>query len=105
MTFDADLLADGQVTDSEGVIYTAGASQRAMIKTVSLHNTSATPQTVVLYARPASGTSRILFRWVLAQHERGVFAESIALNDGDSLRAETTTASVVDYLVFGVVQS
>lgn len=103
--FTPDLLANGQVANSEGAIYTCPASTRAMIKTVTFVNTSATPQTVVLYVRESAGTSRRVFQWIMSQYQTGVYGESIALNAGDTLRAVSTTNNVVDFTVHGVEQA
>jgi len=105
MNMNADLLADGQVANTEGAIYTCPASTRTMIKTVTFVNTSATPQTVVLYARKGAGVSRRLFQWIMSQYHTGIYGESLALDDGDTLRAVSTTNNVVEFTVHGVEQS
>jgi hypothetical protein len=106
-------LADGQLANSEAEVFLAGsiAGKRVVEDTVvtsfSVFNTSATPQTVIVYVRRAStGTSRKYRQYSLAQNESAdVFTtqNAIKLSPGDSLRAETTTASVVDYVVAGEI--
>jgi len=99
------LLADGQVANTEGAIYTVPASSIAYIKSVSFHNTNVATQTLILYVRNGAGSSRVVARWSLLQDETGFYNGSIALEDGDTLRAVTTTASAVDYVITGVLEA
>jgi len=105
MSMTGKLLADGQVANSEGAIYTVPASSIAYIKSVSFHNTNAATQTLILYVRNGAGSSRVVARWSLLQDETGFYNGSIALEDGDTLRAVTTTASAVDYVITGVLEA
>lgn len=105
MSMTGKLLADGQVANTEGAIYTVPASSIAYIKSVSFHNTNAATQTLILYVRNGAGSSRVVARWSLLQDETGFYNGSIALEDGDTLRAVTTTASAVDYVITGVLEA
>lgn len=99
------LLANGQVANTEGAIYTVPASTTAYIKSVSFHNTNAATQTLIMYIRDGAGTSRIVARWSLLENETAFYNGSLALEATDTLRAVTTTASAVDYVVTGVEEA
>lgn len=105
MTMEGDLLAEGKVATTEGAIYTAPASSIIFVKFISFHNTNVAIQTLYLYIRKGAGTSRIIARWLLFADETGYFEGSLALQDGDTIRAVTTTTNAVDYVITGVVQS
>lgn len=91
-------LADGQLSDSKGTLYTAAGV--TYIKSISCYSTSATQQTVILYVN-RGGTSRVLARAVLDQYETLYVELPIVLENSDLLEGVTTTASVVDYQVSG----
>lgn len=98
------LLAEGQVASSEGAIYTAPASTSTYLKTITFSNSSAISQTLIVYIRNGAGTSRVIGRATLLQNWRYEFDGAMVLETGDSLRATTTTANVIDYTVHGVEQ-
>lgn len=104
MAITPKVLAEGQVANTKTTIYTVPALTSAYVKYASFFNTSPTPQTVVLYIN-ASGTSRVLRRAVLAQNEQMIVDQPVTLETGDTLEAETTTASVVDYVVTGAEET
>lgn len=103
MAFVAKILNDGQVATTWATLY-APSGVTAVVKSATLHNTSATVQTVELAVLPSGGTRRLIGRATLSQHEtwdRLTDGEIITLGDGDALQAQTTTTLVVDYLVTG----
>ena len=105
MTFTAKSLADGQVATSAGAIYTATAT--TYVKQVTFFNTNAADQTILVYINRA-GTDRKIRRFVLAQNESADLldgAQSIILENGDIIKAETTTTTAVDYVVWGVEET
>jgi len=104
MSFIADILAEGQVSDSEGVLYTVPSSTKAYIRFMTFFNTNATPQTLILYVRKGAGTSRKFFQCELSQNRTMECDSPIALGAGDTIRAETTTASVVNFVISGAEQ-
>jgi hypothetical protein len=104
MSMDGKLLADGQVATTESVIYTVPANSTAFIKSVSFHNTNAATQTLIMYVRNGASASRAVARWSLKQNETAFYNASLALEDGDTIRAVTTTANAVDYVITGVLQ-
>lgn len=106
--FDSKLLASGQVANSETAIYTApsgGTDKAAYLTKVTFYNTNTTAEVVRVWVKPAGGTARrIPPRLSLLQDESADIVadgKSILLGPGDALEAATTTASKVDYAVFG----
>lgn len=111
MTMQRAKLADIQyVGSSAATIYTNPSSTKSFIRSIVLHNTNTTTETVKLYVVPdaggsvgtASAASRIL-NIALASNETFVWdMYPITLSDtNDTLQAETTTASKVTVLVCG----
>lgn len=90
-------LADGQVAASATQI-TTGAGDVARRLNVIFYNTADTEQTVLLYMVRNGGTARQIGRAVLAPDERWE-VDGLPLNITDSLRASTSTAEVVDYVI------
>lgn len=76
----------------------------AFVKRITFGNNSTTTQTLLLYLLRASSTKRLLRQYSLAQYETGDYDE-IVLSAGDAIQAVTTTASEVDYTVFGATAS
>ena len=108
MAFTAGSIADGQVANAPAAIYTVPGATKAYLKTVTLFNTNAAEQTVVLRVVRSGGTPRVWKRFVLAQNESGEAidaAGSLELSTGDAITAETTTAAAVDYTVTGVLET
>jgi hypothetical protein len=103
-TFTGDTLASGLVSNALGTIYTVPGSTVAFIKKVTFYNTSATPQTVVLYVRADGANDRQLRQWVLNQGESAEYG-AIQSGAADLLRAESTTNGVVAYTVQGALET
>lgn|SRR5574343_19835 len=97
-------LGTGQVASSEGDIYACPASTSAIIKSITFVNTKTTTETLNVYFKKTGGTSRLLTPkdlQLLAGYSL-VFDNDITLSAGDAIRAVTTTASKVDYNIFGM---
>lgn len=108
MTFAAGSLADGQLSDSQGAIYTVPASTTAYVRNLFLYNTNAATQTITLYLQRSGGTSREFRSLTLAQYESAsVIADeqAILLSTGDEIEAVTTTATAVNYFIGGVLET
>lgn len=110
--FNGGSLADGQLQDAQTAMYTApsGAGDLAVyVRSVSLYNTSATPQVVLLWIKRAGGTARRFCpRFELDLDEAANLlseGEVIVLSPGDALLAQTTTDNVVDFIVTGVAET
>lgn len=109
MSFTGGSLADGQVADTTGTIYTVPASTVAIIKSMTFYNTNATGQTLNLYVTRSGGTRRQLHQESsLAQYGTVDYlsgGEVLVLSAGDVIEADTTTASAVDYLITGATEA
>jgi hypothetical protein len=99
-------MADGQLSNSVASIYTVGSPySTAFVKNIVLFNNSATPQTVTVYILRSGSTKRGYRQFQMAQYESVDVVQggqSIELSVGDAIQAVTTTASEVDYTVWGV---
>lgn len=96
------VLAEGVLPSTKSTLYTA-PSGGALVKFYRCHNSSATPQNIILYVN-ASGTSREIDKATLAQNEIGSEPQgmTLSLEQGDTIEGVTTTASVVNYIFTGV---
>lgn len=101
MSFVGQILADGQVSNTEGALYTAPASTVAYIRFMSFTNTGVVDETLILYVRKGAGTSRKIFQGVIEPDYTITCDDAISLGATDSIRAETTNSSVVDFLITG----
>jgi hypothetical protein len=105
MPFAASPLADGQVPSTKGTVYTVPASTTAYVYNMRLCNTNAVAQDVDVWVN-VSGTSRQIGRFSLAQYESAdVFTQPFHLSAGDLIEADTITASAVDYVITGVLET
>lgn len=106
-TFAGKVLADGQLATAKTQLYTAGAGVTAFVKRMSIFNTNAAQQTILVYIN-ASGTSRKWRRYVLEQNESADLldaGDALILEAGDKIEAETTTSTAVDYFIMGVEET
>lgn len=105
MAFAASVLADGQIASTKGTIYTVPGATTAYIYNLRICNTNATPQDVDVWVN-TSGTSRQIGRFSLAQYESAdVFSQPFHLSAGDLIEADTITATAVDYVITGVLET
>lgn len=103
------ILADGQVSDSKAIIFEVGDSAvldttKALIEKIVVFNTVSTEQTVNLFVKKRFGVSRQLRQFTLQRHTGGEYlepGETLPIDLGDEIEAETTTAGAVDFVVFG----
>lgn len=107
-TFTIKQLGEGQLPSETADLYTVPGSTQCIIKTITLVNTNISAETVNLYVNPSStGAAR---RFIPVDTSLGanyslIFDDEITLGDGDSIRGDTTTGSVVDYIISGVEES
>jgi hypothetical protein len=108
MAFVGNILANGQLPNAKGTLYTVPALTTAYVKFVNAHNTGGGSETVLFYVKKSAGTSRVLARAVLATNEQSRAVdkeETITLGAGDQIEGQTTTAATVDYLITGVEET
>lgn len=92
-------LADGQVGTTAATLLSGADAPPTGRVDVVLQNTTSAVQTVVLTYTRAGGTARRLARFVLEENQQAVY-RGVPLQPDDTLLGVTTTASVVDYLIF-----
>jgi hypothetical protein len=97
-------LADGQLPNSKGTLYTVGGATSTIIKKITCVNTNTTTESVNLYIKRSGSTSRRICPkdLQLAAGYMAVDDEEHALAAGDLIEGDTTTASKVDYIIEGV---
>ena len=106
MAFTGASLADGQVATTWGNIY-APSGVKAIIKSVTFFNTNAASQTLEVRVTRSGSTARNFPRATLAQNESADLldsGETFVLSDGDTLEAQTTTATAVDFTITGATE-
>ena len=99
-------LADGTLATSKTTIYTVPADAVVWPRFLSIFNTSAIEQTILIYLKRSGSSSRTLRRYVRAQFENALVFDkddNLALSPGDVIEAETTTVSVVEFVLSGDV--
>ncbi len=103
------ILADGQVEITKATIFEIGESSvlritSAVVDKITLFNTDPLAQTAVLFVKKRFGVSRQIRQFILQQNEGGEYlepGEKLTLDIGDVIEANTTTASAVDFVIFG----
>ena len=103
------ILASGQLAVTKATIFEVKGADvlrttKANIEKVTFFNENAAEQTAILFVKERFGSSRKIRQFKLLQNEGGEYLEpgdDLPLEIGDSLEAETTTASAVNFVVFG----
>ena len=103
------ILADGQVSTTKTVIFEVGDSavldtENAVVEKITLFNTSAVEQTASLFIKKGFSVSRQLRQFILLENEGGEYlepGETLPLEMGDEIEAQTTSAGAVDFVIFG----
>lgn len=97
---------EGQLPSTKTALYTVPEDAVAYIKQISIFNTNATAETILVYVKPGA-TSRLWRRYVLALNESAELLDQnqvLLLEEGDQIEAETTTADKVDCFITAVVE-
>lgn len=104
MTISIKSLADGQLANSKGTLYTTPASTQAIVKNIILVNTNTSSETVNLYFKASGGTSRRLIPkdTTLPASNSLVMDDLVTLEAADIIEGATTTGSKVDFVINGV---
>lgn len=100
------VFADGQVAQLRTTLWTA--SYTSYIKLFTLSNISAVDEQLVSVFINSSGVDRLFIQVELKARESARIierGESLTLEAGDYVRAETTSDYNVDYLITGVEDS
>ncbi len=104
MAFTVKQLANGQLPNSIGDLYTVPALTTAIIKTISLVNTNTTTEAVNLYVLKVAGTARRIIPKAMSLLAGYLleYDQELTLGAGDKIQGDTTTASKVDFVISGV---
>lgn len=94
------ILAEGQIAATKTTIFTA--TGQTVVRLINVTHVANGVQSVVLYVKKASSTSRVLARVTLDVDEFAEEDQIITLDTGDEIEGETTDALSVDYLIMGV---
>jgi hypothetical protein len=96
-------LADGQLANAQGDLYTVPGATAGVGVIVYLHNTNASAEGVYLFLQRSGGTSRQIMAF---QIDAGgsAYARITALSTGDKIRGYADDASQVNYEIVGGTQ-
>lgn len=102
-------LADGQLPNAKGTLYTVPALTQVFLAG-TLVNTDVSARTVNIYVKRSGSTSRRILPKDLsmaagASVEFGRDGRPFALSAGDIVEGDASAATVVDYLIDGVVHT
>lgn len=106
MTISIKALADGQLPNTKGTLYTTPASTQAIVISITLVNTDSSARTVNLYVKPGATSRRI----IPVDMSLGIGAQSeytgrITLEAADLIEGDASVASKVDYVINGVEET
>jgi len=98
------ILTSGQLPATMTAIYTAPASSHTNINFLSIYQSGANaPQTIKIWITPSGGSDIPLGQWILSGIGYSAYpiASTINLGPGDAIKAATTDAVNVDYVISG----
>ena len=106
-TMSIKLLADGQLPNAKGTLYTVPGGTTAIIKTITYVNTESSTRTVNLYLKDSVGASRriIPMNMSMGIGYMAVYNNELTLEAGDLIEGDASVATVVDYTINGVEKS
>ena len=108
-TYSGKILAEGQLPNAKGTLYTCPALTVTYIKFMAVTNeVGAGTELVVIYVKKSGSTSRVVCNGTLEEKEMIRVlddGETLELSAGDLIEGETTTATTVDYVITGVEET
>ena len=104
MTINIKSLADGQLATTKTTLYTAPAATQAIVKKITLVNTSSGTVNVNLYFKASGGTSRRLIPkdMEMTGGYLAVLDDEVTLEAADIIEGDANAGSVIDYVISGV---
>lgn len=105
MSFSGNSLAAGQVAAAQATIYTSSA--KSILKQLDFFNVAVTQETLSVWFKRSGGTARQIGRAVLQQNESAKVlseGETIVMSAGDTIEADATNASAVDFTITGATE-
>lgn len=98
------VLAEGQLPNAKGTLYTVPALTATIIKTITYVNTGLAAQAVNLYIKKSGSTSRRIMPkdMILGIDFLFVMDDELTLDVGDLIEGDAANPTEVDYTVNGV---
>ena len=105
MAITAKQLADGQLPNANGDLYTS-TGLITYIKNITLHNTDSVARTCTLRMLPSGGAARIIARVELGIRYTLYLTEPMVLDSGDKLQGDDGGAGgdKIDYSIYGATE-
>lgn len=97
-------LADGQLADSTGDLYTTPVGTQAVLSSIHLTNRHSSAITVNIWLLPSGGTARLISPVDLSigvGYGVEILDNETTLSTGDKIRGDGSTADKVDYVISG----
>lgn len=108
MAITAKSLADGQLPNGKGTLYTVPGATKTYLVSINLYNSNTTDEVVVLYAKRSGSSSRVIYSATLSAGQGAEVLSGgakIILSAADLIEGTTTTASKVDYTITGAEEA
>jgi len=105
-TFTPKLLANGQLPNAKGTLYTCPAATTALIKTINLVNVSATdPITINIYVKRTISRRIKAKDFPVSIAIEEIIERNIILEAGDLLEGDASAVTSIDYVICGIEQT
>ncbi len=101
MALTIQALANGQLPNAKGTLYTCPGATSAIVKAIVLVNQDTATHTVNLYFTRATSRRLIPKNAILAIGGAGYLETLITLEAGDLIEGDADTATQVDYTISG----
>lgn len=100
----AKILADGQLANAKGTLYTCPGATQGIIKTIKLVNTDSVSRTVNLYIKKNGSVSRRICPKDMIMGKGAMWEDPLALEIGaaDIIEGDASVVTTIDYLILGV---
>ncbi|MBL0320557.1 MAG: hypothetical protein IPP74_14875 [Alphaproteobacteria bacterium] len=107
MTISVKVLAEGQLANAKGTLYTVPAATTSYVKFFSVYNAAATNQDVEIFVKAGSTSRQVAFISLAPRQSARVIDKDEALNleAGDLIEGNSTDATSVDYVITGAEEA
>jgi len=99
------LLANGQLPNAKGTLYTCPALTSTLIKTITLVNAGAADHTANIYVKRTTSRRIKAKDFNISTVLEEVVQQNIILEAGDLIEGDADAATTVDYCIFGIEQT
>ncbi len=101
MSLTIQALANGQLPNAKGTLYTCPAATQAIVKSIILVNQDSVTHTVNLYFKRTTSRRLIPLALILLTGAAAYLDDVITLEAGDLIEGDADTATQVDYTISG----